>query len=74
MLRPAMILQGLTAETNEQQQTVVRLQKNTAIACHDQLKEFGAALSHVRMQVRPHPQPFPGVLAALACCSPVLSR
>ena len=30
----------------------MRLQKNTAVACNDQLKELSTSLGHVRLQVR----------------------
>ena len=44
-------MQALAADTNAQQQTLVRLQKNTALACNDQLKELSTSLGHVRLQV-----------------------
>lgn len=45
------MLQALAADTNAQQQTLVRLQRNTVLACNDELKELSAALGHVRLQV-----------------------
>ncbi len=52
-------MQALAADTNAQQQTLVRLQKNTALACNDQLKELSTSLGHVRLQV----------LQPCLCCS-----
>ena len=48
-------LQMLAAETNAQQQIVMRLQRSTAVACNDQLKELVTAVGHARLQVALHP-------------------
>ena len=45
------VLQALAANTNAQQQTLVRLQRNTVLACNDELKELSSALGHLRLQV-----------------------
>ena len=45
------MLQALAADTNAQQQTLVRLQRNAVLACNDELKELSTALGHVRLQV-----------------------
>lgn len=44
-------LQMLAAETNAQQQVTMRLQRSTAVACNDQLKELVSAVGHARLQV-----------------------
>ena len=45
------MLQALAADTNAHQQTLVRLQRNAALACNGTLKELSTALSHVQLQV-----------------------
>ena len=58
----------LAAETNAQQQVMMRLQRSTAVACNDQLKELVSAVGHTRLQVvlpiRKHVHP---IVQLLAC-------